>query len=199
MDILPLFQYEEKLKFSDIEKALKVRSNKLSYHLKNLTKKGVLRKDNKYYSLSENSQRIIPFLSEKDSALPALLIHMGNEKECFLINRKKRPFRGMLSLPGGKIRLGESLNQALERIMLEKYNIIAKLKSIHSISLEHIELNSKKIHSFLLILVSAETKDKISLTNIEKNKRKIISSDYFLIKNDLTKKLTIKTLITSRF
>jgi len=40
--ILRLFLFDHKLKFNEIEKVLKIRSNKLAYHLKKLVSKGVL-------------------------------------------------------------------------------------------------------------------------------------------------------------
>ena len=84
---------------------------------------------------------------------------------------------------------------------MKKYKIKAKLKQIHSISLEQTkEKDSDSVlHSFFLVFVSAKTKDKIELTNIEKNKKNIISSDYILLKKDLNKKINIKTLITTKF
>jgi hypothetical protein len=83
---------------------------------------------------------------------------------------------------------------------MKKFSIDAKLKNIHSVSLEHLVKNENNTtHSFFLIFVSATTKDKISLTDLQKNKKNIITSDYHLIKNDLKKKLNIKTLITKKF
>jgi len=200
MDILKLFQYEEKLKFSDIQNSLKIRSNKLAYHLNNLTRKGILKKEGKYYLLSETTECLIPYMAEKNSVMSAILIHIGNNKEVFLISRTKRPFKEMLSMPGGRILAGESIDEAVKRIML-KNKINAKLISIHSVSLEHLikNNNSNSTHSFLLIFVSATTKDKIELTNIKKNKSKIITSDYKLIKEDLNKSISIKTIITRKF
>ena len=72
--ILKEFLYNNELKFSDIEKALKIRSNKLAYHLKNLTKKGILKKQNETYKLSETAEELIPYLSEKQSSLAVILI-----------------------------------------------------------------------------------------------------------------------------
>lgn len=198
MEILKLFQYNQKLKFSDIEKALKVRSNKLSYHLKKLTKNGVLAKDKKYYSLSETSEHLIPYLSEKKAMLPVVLIKIGNNKECFLYKRTKRPFKDQLSLPGGRPLLAESLKDSVKRIMKEKFNINSDLKEINSVSIENLSKNKKIIQTDIIIFVTAKTKDKIKLTNLKKSKRKIITSDYFLIKNDSSKKLTIKTINTKR-
>jgi len=78
--------------------------------------------------------------------------------------------------------------------MKEKFNISAKFNKINSISLEHVKKNSKTLHSFILILVSASTKDEIELTNIKQNKRKIIISDYKLITQDSDKEISIPTI-----
>ena len=179
--ILDLFLYNHKLKFNEIEKHIKIRSNKLAYHLKNLIKKGVLIKENEHYTLSETSEYLIPYLSEKKAVLPVILIKIGNKNSCFLIKRQKRPYKNLLSLPGGRLLIKEPINHAVERIMKEKFNIQVKFKQINSISLEHIKKNKKILHSFLLIFVSATTKQKLQKTNIEKNKKKIIKSDYKLI------------------
>lgn len=179
--ILDLFLYNHRLKFSDIEKKLNARSNKLAYHIKRLVSKGVLIKENNAYLLSESSECLIPYLSDKKSVLPIILIKIGSKKSCFLYKRDKRPFKNYLSLPGGRLILGESIKQAVKRIMF-KFGINAALEKITSINLEHIKKSGKIINSFLLILVQAKTKDKVKLININQNKNKIISSDYHLIK-----------------
>jgi len=192
--IIELYLYNHKLKFSEIEKKLKVRSNKLAYHIRSLVKKGILIKDNEVYSLSESSEKIIPYLSEKQSSLCSVLIHIGNNKEAFLYKRNKRPYKDLISLPGGRLLIGESIESCVKRIMKDKFNINVKLKKINSISLEHLKKDNKIIHSFILILTTAVTKDKITLTNIEKNKSKIIKSDYKLLKNDLSLNNKVKTI-----
>jgi len=194
-NILNLFLFNEKLKFSEIETNLKIRSNKLAYQIKELVKKGVLVKNNDFYSLSETSEYLIPYLSEKKSPIPVILIKIG-EKNCFFLHkREKRPFQGKLSLPGGRILVGESLKQATERIMREKFGLNAKFSEINSISLEHVKKNGKVIHSFFLFLVSAETKDKIDLIDITKIKQDVISSDYFLLLQKQSK-ININTFFT---
>lgn len=195
-EILNAFLYNEKLKFNEIGKHLDTRSNKLSYHIKKLIEKGVLEKSGDYYSLSEKSEHIIPYISEKKSALPVILACIKNSKdEIFLVKRKKRPFKEMLGLPGGRLLMNESIKRATERIMKEKFNIKCKLKEINSISLEHVKKKKRTIHSFLLIFVTAVTNQKISYTSLYKNKS-IISSDYNLIKNS-EKRTLIDELITS--
>ena len=192
--VIGVFLYNKKLKFNEIEKLTKIRSNKLTYYLKELTKKRILEKDKEYYKLTEASESLIPYVSNKKSPLPIVLIHIGNNKQAHLIKREKRPFKDLLSLPGGRLLVNESISKAVKRIMKEKYNISAKFEQINSITLEHVKKNKTTIHTFLLILVSAITKDKIQLTDIQKSKSKIISSDYNLIKNKQNSKVEIKTI-----
>lgn len=194
--ILRLFLYKDKLKFNEIEKDLKIRSNKLVYHLKKLIQKGIIEKAGEDYLLSEVSENLIPYLSEKKSSLVTVLIHLGEKEKCFLYKRNKRPYKDKLSLPGGRILLGESLSDCVKRIMKDKHQIDCKLERIHSVSLEHVTRNKKVMHSFLLIFVTAKTKDRIELINFEKNKKNIISSDYKLLKEDLDKQLKIKEIFS---
>ena len=96
---------------------MKARSNKLDYHLKKLITKNILEKDKEFYKLTENSEYIIPYTSDKNSILPVVLILIGDKKKAFLYKRKKRPYQEFLSLPGGRILLGESIKDSVKRIM----------------------------------------------------------------------------------
>ncbi len=193
-EILSLFLSNKKLKFNEIEKLLSVRSNKLDYHLKKLINKKVLEKNKDLYQLTDSSEYLIPYISDKKSVLPVLLILIGDKKGAFLYKRIKRPYENMLSLPGGRIVLGEKIPEAASRIMKEKHNINAKFNKVNSVSLEFVKKKNKTLHSFLLIFVSAKTRDKIKLTNLPENKLKIIPSDYKLIIKDCDKKILIKQI-----
>jgi len=193
--ILKVFLYKHKAKFNEIEKQVKIRSNKLAYHIKNLEKKGILIKEKEFYQLSETAEHMIPYLSNKKHSLTVILIHIGDNKKTFLYERKKRPFKDKLSLPGGRMLLKENISKATKRLC-KKFGINAKLKNIHSVSVEHVKKSNKTIQTDLIIFVSAITKDKIKLTSINKNKSKIIPSDYKLLKQDLDKEINIKTLKT---
>lgn len=194
-EVLDVFLFNNKLRFSEIEKILKIRSNKLAYYLRDLVDRGILRKEGEFYRLSESSEFLIPYLSEKRSPLPVILICIGNSKRCFLYSRGKRPFKDKLSLPGGRLIVNESISNATKRIMKEKFGIDAKLEKINSISLEHVKKSGKIVHSFLLIFVLAKTKRKIALVDVEKNRSKIIASDYKLIKNcSKGKEVELKTI-----
>ncbi len=193
--ILRAFLHNHRLKFNEIEKITKIRSNNLTYHLKKLIDKNILNKKADNYELTETSEDLIPYISDKKAVLPVVLISIKNTKGVFLYQRQKRPYKDKSSLPGGRIKLGETIPQATERIMREKFRINCKFKNINSISLEHVKKNGKIIHSFLLILVTATTKDKIEYTNL-KDKKEIISSDYRLIKNDLNRETKIQNIIS---
>ena len=73
-----------------------------------------------------------------------------------------------------------------------KFSVNAK--KINSISIEHVKKSGKIVHSFLLILVEATSKDKINMMSIENNKKRIISSDYKLLKDYQQSELKINTL-----
>lgn len=193
--ILSTFLYNHKLKFNEIEKLLHTKSNKLSYHLKKLGNKGTLNKEGDFYKLSETAESVIPYVTEKQSILPVILIAIKKSNKFFLYKRNKRPYKDLLSLPGGRILSGETIPKATKRIM-KKFKINCNFKEINSISLEQVRKNDKIIHSFLLILITATTKNKINYTDIIKNKNKIISSDYKLIKDDLNKKIKIENIVT---
>lgn len=197
--ILSLFTYNKKLKFNEIEKDIGERSNKLAYHVKGLVNSGIISKTNDDYSLSQDSETLIPYLSDKKEVIPVILVHIGTKNKAFLYERDKRPFKGFLSLPGGRLIVGESISESVRRIMKEKHNIDAKLSKVNSISLEHVKKDEKIIHSFLLIYVSAKTKDKIDFVDINKNKFKIITSDYRLMNNKSNLKVKIDTIFTKRY
>lgn len=194
-NILELFTLDEKLKFSEIEESIKIRSNKLAYHIKQLLNKGILEKKDDLYQLSETAENIIPYLSNKNSPLVVILIRIGNNKRCFLHKRQKRPFRGKLSLPGGRLLVNESISEAVTRIMKEKHNINAKLEKVNSVNFEIVKNKARRVHSFLLVLVSAKSKDRIEMSDISKNKKDIIKSDYQLITSP-DRAIEIKEFIT---
>src|SRR3989338_3671918 len=193
--IINLFLYENALRFSEIEKLSKIKSNKMSYHLKSLVKKGVIEKSGNLYRLSDSKEYLIPYLNKTESVIPVVLVAIKNKKGIFLIERKKRPFKGKLGLPGGRLIMGETIKESVERIG-KKFNVNCKFKKINSISMEFVKKNKNTVHSFLLIFATAETKEKIDFMNLEKNKRRIISSDYKLIKKDASKETKIPVLFS---
>ncbi|MBX4196395.1 NUDIX domain-containing protein [Candidatus Pacearchaeota archaeon] len=190
--ILELFTRHETLKFNQLGKALNSRSNKIAYHLKHLVKQGVLDKKDDNYMLAEPAEQLIPYISEKKPVIPVVLLHIKKDNKVFLYKRKKRPFLGLFSLPGGRLVLGESIEEAAKRIMKTKHNTNIIPQEILSVSLEHVMKNGKIMHSFLLILISAKALSPLEFIDI-KDKKSIIPSDYLLM-NKVHEKTSIHTL-----
>ena len=194
--ILECFLYSHRLKFSEIERGLNVRSNKLSYHLRKLVAKGVLVRVGDFYELSESSEYIVPYISDKKHVLAVLLVHVGNSKKAFLIEREKRPYKGKLSLPGGRMVLGESIEEGAERI-LKKFGVDGKFGRVKSVSLEHLKKGNKIVASYLLVYVSAVAE--VGLVDLEENRERIIGSDYLLMTGDFGKRLEVKGINSKVF
>ena len=87
------------MKFNEIEKQTKVRSNKLAYHLQKLTSNGILTKSDDFYKLSKKSEEKIPYLTDKKSLIPVIIVAIRNRKRIFLVQREKRPFQNKLAMP----------------------------------------------------------------------------------------------------
>ncbi len=192
--ILHVFLYNDKLKFNEIEKLTKLRSNVLAYYLKNFEKEKIIIKDGDTYSLSGEFEYIIPYIGAREAALPAILIAIGKRNKFFLPVRKKRPYKGLLGMPAGRLLIGESIEDAVKRIMREKYGVNAELKYVNSVSLEHIGKKGKIINSFLQILVSASVKEGLTYTDLEKSKGSIIKSDYWFLKRHKNRRYNLKTI-----
>lgn len=192
--ILKAFLYNDWLKFGEIQRITGIRSNKLAYHLNKLREKKLIVEKEKKYSLSSNFEYIIPYVSNSQAVLPVILIAIGEGKRFFLHIRDKKPYKNFLGLPAGRLLIEESIADATKRIMKIKHKINVNFKGIKSISLEHLIKEGKVVHGFLLILVSASTKESILYTDIEKNKKTIIKSDYRLLKNNWNLNAKIETI-----
>ncbi len=193
--ILELFTQHKELSFADIEKKLAIRSNKLAYHLNKLVHQEMLSKEENKYTLSEITEPLLPYTSDKMQVIPVVLIYIGDKKKAFLIQRKKRPYQHLLGLPGGRLIIGESLKEAAKRIMKKKFNLDIKAGKILSIYLEHVKKKEKIMYSFLLMTIEAKAFLSVSLSDIEKNKKKIIRSDYHII-TQASQKNKIETIIS---
>ncbi|MBI3333925.1 NUDIX hydrolase [Candidatus Pacearchaeota archaeon] len=180
-EIVSLFAYDKSLSFTEIKNKIGERSSHVAYWLKKLLQEKIIRKSELVYQLTEESEHNIPYLSRSRSALPVVLVHLGDAQKAFLSKRKKRPYKGLLGLPGGRVLVGESIEQAAVRIMKSKHGISIANPRIEGIALEHM-LRDTPLHTFVLFLVKAQTKDIIPYTAL-KNTRRIIKSDYALLKD----------------
>lgn len=204
--IFKLFLNHNKLKFNEIEKAIKIRSNMVSYHISQMQKEDLLEKRDEHYYLTPKGEKFIPIfpniIGEEMSPLPVVLVALINENKILLIKRKKRPYQNYWSLIGGKMLWEETFEDASLRLIKEKANINSEFISINGIMHERVKGNEIIKHSFILFftkLFTKELKFKESEHGILKwfdlknlDKENTIPSDLWLIKNKLDSNIDTK-------
>ena len=199
--IFSFFLNNTRLKFNEIEKALKIRSNMVAYHLNKMQKEGLIEKINEHYSLTKNAEKYIPFFNKELGPLPVVLVALTNNNKILLLKRNKRPYKDYWGLIGGKMLLEETFEEASKRLINQKASTNGNYESINTILHERVKGDEIIKHSFILFFthMSAnhpdfkETKHgKLKWFNFEKlEKKKIIPSDSWLIQNKLNSKLDI--------
>ncbi|MBW3022771.1 NUDIX domain-containing protein [Candidatus Woesearchaeota archaeon] len=194
------FLYNDRLKFSEIEKNTCIRSNELAYLLKRMVSEGILLKENQDYLLTEDYEKQIPHFSEsiESSSLPVVLIACVKDKKVLLIKRKKRVYKDYWSLPGGRIRAGETIKNATLRILKEKTFLDSKFVSINTVVNERYVNKGKIRSSFILFLTKAKPESEIKekeavkwVNVVEAGKLRIIPSDLWLIQNKLNSRIKV--------
>ncbi len=202
--IFKLFAENTKLKFNEIEKALKIRSNMVSYHLEKMQEEGLLEKKDDYYYLTKKAERYLPIIphiiGQELSPLPVMLVAIVNKDKILLIKRNKRPYQNYWCLVGGKMRMEESFEQAAKRIMQEETGLDAKYNGMASVLYERVEGEDIIKHSFIHFFAKMRAKDtdlkmpdkKLKWIKInDVDKERIIPSDVWLIKNKLNSKIEV--------
>lgn len=204
--IFRLFLENIRLKFSEIEKALNIKSNMVSYHLERMQKEELIEKREAYYFLTKRAEKYLPIIphivGEKLSPLPVILIALLNEDSILLMKRNRRPYKDYWALIGGKMLLEESFEEASKRLIKEKTSFDAKFVSINSVIHERVEGEGLIKHSFILFFTKMMVKEtefkntghgKLKWFKLSKiRKKEIIPSDFWLVKNKLNSKIEVK-------
>lgn len=202
-DIFKLFIDSEKLKFSEIEKRIGIRSNMVSYHLGEMVKEGLLEKQGDHYQLTAKAETYIPLFElvtgQEISPVAVVLAAVLHEGKILLIKRQKRPYKGYWALPGGKILLGESIPEASARIVEGKARVKANFSSSNAIMYENVVQDDIIKHGFIhiftnMIALSAELPKSVEAAWFDLDRPidgKIIPSDKWLIENHLSSEVII--------
>lgn len=201
-NIFRLFLEHSKIRFSEIEKAVHLRSNLLSYHLGKMQQRGMMEKKGDYYVLTEQGEKLLPlFPQEQLSPLPVVLVALMNKNKILLMKRNKRPYRGYWSLIGGRVLLPERLQETCLRLIREKAGLKAIFCSLNAIVHEQVESEGVIKHSFLLFFNKAVTAEQhvkekrygelrwFTLSSLRKEK--VIPSDKWLMQHKLHSTLKI--------
>lgn len=203
--IFRLFIDKRSLRFNQIEKALKIRSNLVAYHLDRMRKEMLLEKDGENYSLTPKAEKLLPILPHitglDTGPLPAVLAAVLKRGKILLLQRNKRPYQGYWGLVGGRMRHEESIEQAAIRLVKEKSGIIGTEAKVNAIMQEQVRGDSVIKHSFILFFTTVtaeggELRDTgygpVEWSNLRGlEKKEVIPSDLWLIKNKLGKKCLI--------
>lgn len=193
--IFELFLDTYKLRFSDIEKRLEARSNKLAYHLEQMQKEGLLQKQGAVYSLTREGEKHIPHFEKKRTPLPVILVAPVKNGKILLVKRNKRPYKDYWGMPGGKMLFGETFEEACAR-QLEEHGIKGKFVSLNAILHEGVEEKDALKHSFLLFFAKANVKnaDGRWFTKAQLKKERVIPSDRWLLENKLGARIAVNSV-----
>ncbi len=161
-NIFEIFVKNKKMKFTEIEKILDIRSNLLNYHLKIMIEEGLLGKVEEMYCLTKEGETIIPFYAhltnkEKGSLVISAVAIRRKGKIC-LLKRSKRPYQGYWGMIGGKVRLEESIEETATREALEETGLKCEFKRVVSVLHERVKDSGSVKHSFVIFFCEVEAK-----------------------------------------
>ena len=155
----------KELSFSELLKSLKVRDHgQLNYHLRVLLENGLIDKGEKY-SLTPLGVKMGVYVSQFQlkELYPVSVVCpiVKDEKDrILLVKRAKNPYKGFWAFPGGKIRIGETINDAAKREVKEETGLnIDFKKNLGFVSAIVYKKDKLEFHANL-IPVLGFTKDK---------------------------------------
>ncbi|OYT32418.1 hypothetical protein B6U93_01960, partial [Candidatus Woesearchaeota archaeon ex4484_78] len=161
-DIFKLFIKKKMLKFNEIEKNLKLRSNKLSYHLDMMVKDNILEKDNEYYKLTKKAEQMLPFFAhltgKETGPLTVIVAAIKNKERICLLKRVKRPYQGYWGMIGGKLRMNESIKDCALRETKEETGLDCEFNGVKGVLHERVKDNGDVKHAFVIFLCELESK-----------------------------------------
>lgn len=197
--IFELFIKNKRLRFSDIEKALQMKSNTLAYHLDAMVKQGMLVKEYDDYVLTKNAETMMPVFAQltgkEKGVLPVVLAAIIHDGQILMLKRAKRPYQGYWGMPGGKLQLQESIPDCALREAEEETGLKCSFSHTAAVIHERVKEGEEYKHAFVLFLTvikpstiklkeSGEGKlEWFRLDNLQPDR--IIPSDYNMIKEHI--------------
>jgi len=207
-DIFNLFIKEHRLRFSEIEKRLNIRSNHLNYHIKKMVEEGILEKKEDYYFLTTEAEKIIPFFAhvtgKEKGCLPVIIAAVMDGDNICLLKREKRPYQGYWGMIGGKLRHSETVEETALREVKEETCLDCKFENVISVLHERLLENDNVKNSIViffcrLITKKAEVKPcedgEVKWFNIKELPENIIPSDKLMIEELMNKDFCFKEVV----
>ena len=207
-DIFGLFVKQQRLRFSEIGKQLKIRSNHLNYHLEKMIDASIIEKTDDHYHLTKNAEKMIPFFAQitgkEQGPLSIITAAILNGNRICLLRREKRPYQGYWGMIGGKLRLSESIRETALREAKEETNLDCDFEKIAAVLHERVNDSDVIKHAFVIFLCRLTT-DQTELKSTEEGElkwfdlsdlpEKIIPSDTVMIKELLDEDFCCKDVI----
>lgn len=207
-NIFALFLRKRQMKFNEIEKELGVRSNHLSYHLAELIRDGVFEKEGENYKLTKEGEKLIPAFAhltgKEEGPITIVASAVLNGGRICLLKRNKRPYMGYWSIPGGKLKLSESVRDAALREVKEETGLDCRFDKVSSVLHERVKDEGMMKHAFVIFLcklATEQTELKVSdegglewfeLSDLPKE---MIPSDRLMVEELLDGDFSCKTVI----
>ena len=176
--------------FTEIKKSLRIESNQLSYHLNNLVKNKILRKNKKGYNLTSQGKTIMPYLrySQEFDLLPMVSVGVFiiKKNKVLLLKRKWEPFKDYYLGVSGKLKRYEDIFDAARKRVKECVGLnIKRLKliCINNFVSQH--------HHFVMFFFQATTNESLeqgewfSLNKLGEN---VFPETKYVLKNFLNSK-----------
>jgi len=122
--ILKRLGYSDEKSFSEIKGDTK--SNKLSFHLKELRKEGLIEKTDEGYRLTSDGREILPYFDLEESHHPVVVVDLlvFSENKVYLKPKEKDPldpFEGDYRAPSSRISKKDRLEQKAKEIFREEF------------------------------------------------------------------------------
>ena len=207
-NIFELFIKKHKLKFSEIEREIKIRSNNLNYHLKKMINENLLEKKEDYYYLTIEAEKIMPFFAhltgKEQGPLTIITAAIINKERICLLKRDKRPYKGYWGLIGGKVMMNESIKECALREVKEETYLDCKFDKLVAVLNERVMENGEIKHAFNIFFCKVIAKNKevncsdegeLKWFSLKKLPSNIIPSDKLMIKELMHKKFCFKEIV----
>lgn len=131
MEILNHLLHVESTNFSDMQKTTGLSSDYVNFHLKALMNAGFISKTDKKYTLTNDGKEYANRMDtdekviERQPKLSVALIVENDNGQLLAQQRLKQPYFGYWGRPTGKIRWGETMEQAAARELEEETGLSA--------------------------------------------------------------------------
>lgn len=156
-------------------------TGKLNYHLRQLISNGMIKKKNKKYTLTELGNKLSTYLNQFQLKelypVPVVCVAVFKENKLLLARRNRNPFKDHWVIPGGKIRVGETIEEACKREVKEEVCIDIKVDGVYGMYPTIMKERGIVSYHNYLVGVKAKYKEGSLLTGEEMNKVKYFSKE----------------------